>query len=86
MKAGQVLVIIAAISMLLPGGCFLVGSIAALSDPNAIGLARGARDRGGFFRARRLSVPPGDSLEPSAHAEATGSAERVTHIRMEAGS
>lgn len=38
MKAGQVLVAIAAIGMLLPGGCFLVGSIAAFSDPNAIGL------------------------------------------------
>jgi hypothetical protein len=38
MKAGQVLVTIAAIGMLLPGGCFLVGSIAAFSDPNAIGL------------------------------------------------
>ena len=38
MKAGQVLVTVAAIGMLLPGGCFLVGSIAAFSDPNAIGL------------------------------------------------
>jgi uncharacterized membrane protein YjjB (DUF3815 family) len=38
MKAGQVLVIIAAIGMLVPGGCFLVGSLAAFSDPNAIGL------------------------------------------------
>jgi uncharacterized membrane protein YjjB (DUF3815 family) len=38
MKAGQVLVIIAAIGMLVPGGCFLVGSIAAFSDPNAISL------------------------------------------------
>ncbi len=38
MKAGQVLVAIAAIGMLLPGGCFLVGSVAAFSDPNAIGL------------------------------------------------
>jgi len=38
MKAGQVVVIIAAIGMLVPGGCFLVGSVAAFSDPNAIGL------------------------------------------------
>ena len=38
MKAGQVLVVIAAIGMLVPGGCLLVGSIAAFSDPNAIGL------------------------------------------------
>jgi uncharacterized membrane protein YjjB (DUF3815 family) len=38
MKAGQVLVIIAAIGMLLPGGCFLVVSLGVFSDPHSIGL------------------------------------------------